>query len=215
MILDKQWNYIHYSTNLKKWVACANNAFAVSLDAVNWNVIDVENAGWKSVKYMNGNWLAVGLNKIAYCADITNTTNLTFIVSNLSGDWRDSAFGGQWILTGRGKTALSLGYNNLTEWEIQSELNGKNFNSVVWIEGLRQFFLSGQSIYSYVQTTREFFEPSGKLLNGALSSNSTFLSTSSNGLNEILFSYWSERYQAILMVGTGGFILGSRIIGSD
>ncbi len=214
-IVDKQWNYIHYSTDLKKWVACANNAFAVSIDAVNWNVIDVEDCGWKSVKYMNGHWLAVGLNKIAYCLDTGSSTNLVFTLFNLSGDWRDSAFGGQWILTGRGKTVLSLGYNSLTEWETQTELNGKNFNSVIWVEGLRQFFLAGQSIYSYVQTTREFFEPTGKLLHKDMQNiSSTFLSTSSNGLNEILFSFWSERYQAILMVGTGGFILGSRIMGS-
>lgn len=214
-VVDKQWNYIHYSQDLKKWVACANDAFAVSIDAVNWNVINVEDCGWKSVKYTNGHWLAVGLNKIAYCLDINNSINLTFTLFNLSGDWRDSAFGGQWILTGRGKTALSLGYNSLTDWETQTELNSKNFNSVIWVEGLRQFFLAGQSIYTYVQTTREFFEPTGKLLHKDMQNiSSTFLSTSSNGLNEILFSFWSERYQSILMVGTGGFILGSRILGS-
>jgi hypothetical protein len=203
-ISSYDWNFISYSDQVGRWAMCANDAFAFSSNGTTWTVNEVSGGNWKSIKYNNGFWLAVGLNKIAYVNNASATTNGAFTTVNISGDWRDSAFGGQWIITGYGKTALSTNINSLAEWTTLAGANNKNFNSVVYVEGLRQFTLVGEHTAVYVQMTRNFFQPS----------NSILINTGESAWGVIKQCIWSDRYQAVICVGAGRSIVGSRIVGS-
>ena len=203
-ISSYDWNFISYSDQVGRWAMCANNAFAFSTNGTTWTINEVTGGNWKSIKYSNGFWLAVGLNKIAYVNNASATTNGAFTVVNISGDWRDSAFGGQWIITGYGKTALSTNINSLVNWTTLTGANNKNFNSVVYVEGLRQFTMVGEHTAVYVQMTRTFFQPS----------NSILINTGESAWGVMKQCIWSDRYQAIICVGAGRSIVGSRIVGS-
>jgi Chaperone of endosialidase len=203
-ISSYDWNFISYSDQVGRWAMCAGDAFAFSTDGTTWTTTVVSGGNWKSIKYSNGFWLAVGLNKIAYVNNTNATTNGAVTVVNISGDWRDSAFGGQWIITGYGKTALSTNINSLTNWTTITAANNKNYNSVVYVEGIRQFYLVGEHTAVYVQMTKIFYQPSNQIL----------INTGESAWGVMNECIWSDRYQAVICVGAGRSIIGSRILGS-
>ena len=196
------WRCVEFSDQLNVWTACGNGKWGLSLDGMNWEYIDCVGS-WVNIKYSNGHWIAVGLNKISYLKMTDRPADFTTAAIQsvtLTGDWKDISFCGRWMITGAGKTMASRKYNNLSEWDVITELNGKNFNSIVFVEGLNQFILQGEHFASYVVSLNKVFIPSGLLIS----------EMANKTCKEMM---WSERYKSIISIGNN-FIAGSSILAS-
>lgn len=140
---------INWSAADSKFGAVGTNVIAFSSDGITWSTFAVT-GNWKSIKYDNGYWLAVGLNKIAY----TTSSTVAPTVLTVTGDWYDSAFGGQWILVGANACAFTNKINDITSW-VTITMSG-SYSNVEYVENLRCFFLTGESYSVYYQTTNTF-----------------------------------------------------------
>lgn len=197
--LAENWRYIHYSTQLNMWAACADGKWAFSTDTTVWTAVDVP-GNWASIKHSNGYWVAVGLNNVGYLKMVTPAVPSTPVVTNFVGDWRDSDFGGRWIITGYGKTAFSSGLNKPDGWTTYALANGKNYNTAIWVDGLSHFFLAGENYSTFISSANKLYHAPAELL------------TDVTG-KVCKFAMWSERYKGVIMVGNG-CIMGTRMLGS-
>jgi hypothetical protein len=141
------WQSVNWSNEVKKFGACCNGTLAWSSDGLSWTTLSLEGA-WKSIKYSNGVWIATGLNKIAVSSD-----SATASVVTITGDWRDSAFGGQWLLVGQGCVAFNNTINDTTSWNVTA---GGMYTSVHYNDNLRQFLLTGSDYSVYDQRSNMF-----------------------------------------------------------
>ncbi len=140
------WTCATWSSLLNQFAIVGTDKVAWSDDGTTWSQVTLVGE-WKSIKYLNGLWVLVGNNKVAY----TTSSLFAPTVVAVTGNWYDVAFGGQWVLAGSGCIALSDKITSITPSVVT-----KSYNRVDYSEVLRSFIFTGTDCSTYSQITNLF-----------------------------------------------------------